>query len=78
MTERTKKRKDNTNNLDKTKLWNIFDSEIKNTSKIEPLEYICGTIANRETCEHCTSTLLMTEDGFLTCTNSKCGIIKIF
>ena len=75
MNDRTKKRKDNTNNLDKTKLWNIFDSEIKNDKKTEPLEYICGTIANRETCEHCTSTLLMTEDGFLTCTNSKCGII---
>ena len=37
MNDRTKKRKDNTNNLDKTKLWNIFDNEIKNDKKTEPL-----------------------------------------
>ena len=78
MTDRTKKRKDNSNSVDKAKLWNIFDSEINNkASNGEPLEYICGSISNREVCEHCTSTLFITEDGFLTCTNFDVGTPNI-
>jgi transcription initiation factor TFIIB len=76
MAERSKKRKDNL--LNKTKLWNIFDSEINNTnsnSNKTPLEYICGTITNREICEHCNSNLMLSDEGFLTCINNKCGII---
>jgi transcription initiation factor TFIIIB Brf1 subunit/transcription initiation factor TFIIB len=72
-TTKTKKLKNN--NINKTELWNIFDSEIQNPCKQNiPLECIYGS-GNRENCEHCKSILAFSEEGFLTCTNNKCGII---
>ena len=69
----TLKRKDYT--IDKTKLWNIFDNEIENTNKPQiPLECIYGN-GSRDFCERCTSILAVSEEGFLGCTNTKCGII---
>lgn len=70
--EKSKKKKDN--NIDKTKLWNIFESEI-NTSPNNQLECLYRTISQRENCEMCTANLAFSEDGFLTCTNNKCGIV---
>ena len=74
------------NNIDKTKLWNIFESEItleaqNNTednnekSVLDPLECIYRSCGNREMCEICKSSLAFSDEGFLTCTNRKCGII---
>jgi transcription initiation factor TFIIB len=61
--------------VNKTQLWNIFDGEIINESKKEvPLECIYGS-SGREMCERCESNLAFSDEGFLTCTNSKCGII---
>jgi transcription initiation factor TFIIB len=67
----TKKKKDNTH--DRVKLWNIFDTEIH--EKKEPLECLYRTIGDRENCERCQFSLAYSEEGFLTCTNNKCGII---
>ena len=72
--ERSKKRKDNI--LDKTKLWNVFESEIINEDKkLNTLECVYRTIGDRECCERCSFSLAYSDEGFLTCTNNKCGII---
>jgi hypothetical protein len=48
--ERSKKKKDTT--VDKSKLWNIFETEIINPDKQkEPLECLYRTIGDRENCE---------------------------
>ena len=62
--------------IDKSKLWNVFETEIPNSSKQQnPLECLYRTICNRENCERCQFSLAFSEEGFLTCTNNKCGII---
>jgi transcription initiation factor TFIIB len=72
---KSKKLKAPTNNVNKTQLWNIFDAEVVNDKKKEvPLECIYGS-SGREMCERCESILAFSDEGFLTCTNSKCGII---
>jgi transcription initiation factor TFIIB len=71
--DKSQKRK--VNNINKTELWNVFDSEIDNPEKVKvPLECIYGA-GNREFCEQCQSNLAFSDEGFLTCTNNKCGII---
>ena len=79
-----KKTKKNKNNfVDKTKLWTIFDSEItfdgqgkrEGQNEKDPLECIYRSCGNREMCETCQSSLAFSDEGFLTCTNRKCGII---
>lgn len=72
--DKSQKRKNN-NNINKTELWNIFDSEIENPSKQKiHLECIYG-YGNRDFCERCESILAFSDEGFLTCSNNKCGII---
>ena len=72
--DKSKKKKDN--NIDKAKLWNIFESEVVNPEKQkDPLECLYRTICDRESCEQCQSSLAFSDEGFLTCTNNKCGII---
>jgi transcription initiation factor TFIIB len=71
--DKSQKRKDN--NIDRKQLWNVFDEEIENPEKKKvPLECIYGS-GNREKCERCEFNLAFSEEGFLTCTNNKCGII---
>jgi transcription initiation factor TFIIB len=70
-----KSQKHKYNNINKAALWNIFDSEIDNPDKKQiPLECIYGS-GNREICERCENILAFSDEGFLTCTNTKCGII---
>jgi hypothetical protein len=72
---KSKKIKTKQNGANKTLLWNIFDTEIANENKKEvPLECMYGS-SGREMCERCESILAFSDEGFLTCTNSKCGII---
>ena len=70
MSKESKKRKDNV--INKTKLWNVFDEEINDKTPLECMYRACG---NRENCERCHNNLAFSDEGFLTCTNSKCGII---
>lgn len=75
MMSKDKSQKRKNTNINKSELWNIFDSEIENPEKTKvPLECIYGA-GNREHCERCESNLAFSEEGFLTCTNNKCGII---
>jgi len=75
--ERSKKNKDNIISAqDKAKLWNIFETEVIDPDKPkEPLECLYRTISDREQCEMCQCLLAYSDEGFLTCTNDKCGII---
>lgn len=59
---------------DKSELWNIFDAEVQSEKKT-PLECVYRNHGDRESCEQCHYNLAFSEEGFLTCTNSKCGII---
>ena len=79
MNNESKKYKKN-QNINKTKLWNIFNEEIENIDgpnqkRRSPLECIYRTCGNRENCERCEYNLAFSDEGFLTCTNPKCGII---
>jgi transcription initiation factor TFIIB len=71
--DKSKKRKNN--NINKAELWNIFDTEVEGSTSKVPLECIYRTCGNREICERCNTILIFSDEGFLTCTNSKCGII---
>lgn len=72
----SKKRKPqiNNNKFSKTELWNIFDEEVEKEKNI-PLECIYRACGNREKCDQCAFNLAFSDEGFLTCINSKCGII---
>ena len=67
----TKKIKSNT--LDKKLLWNIVDKDFQ--EKSAPLECIYRKEGERDFCDTCQFKLSFSDEGFLTCTNSKCGII---
>jgi transcription initiation factor TFIIB len=74
--QNSKKRKDPI--INKKDLWNVFDIEINNSLESNtslPLECMYRSNGNRENCESCESSLAFSEEGFLACTNKKCGII---
>lgn len=71
--DKSQKRKNN--NINKSELWKVFESEIENSEKKQvPLECIYGG-GSRDFCERCENILAFSDEGFLTCTNNKCGII---
>lgn len=74
----TKKKKKQLTNLEKTKLWDIFDND-KNESNSTPDKKTMECIYTEKTesglCALCDSVLMIMEDGFPTCTNVNCGII---
>ena len=70
-TKKTKKNR-NANKIDKATMWNTFDKEYNNK---EPIECVYRKIGERELCDSCDSSLSITEEGFLACTNNKCGIV---
>ena len=76
--ERTKKNKDNNSmtSQEKARLWNVFETEVIDSKKPnDPLECLYRIAGNREHCEMCQYSLAYSDEGFLTCTNNKCGII---
>lgn len=72
--QKTQKKKINRTLDDKSKLWDIYDSDKSeihnNKDKIE-----CVYAKDAEVCNICKSPLMIMEDGFPTCTGEKCGII---
>jgi transcription initiation factor TFIIB len=71
---KTKKKHNPLSNVEKSKLWEMFDSNIKSKEKEKEsheknLTDECGL------CHLCSSILMIMDDGFPTCTNSECGII---
>jgi transcription initiation factor TFIIB len=74
----TKKKKKQLTNLEKTKLWDIFDNdknESEASSEIKTLECIFTEKNESGLCALCDSLLMIMDDGFPTCTNVGCGII---
>ena len=63
---KTKKLKKSKNNQE---LWTLFNSEIPDQTK-EPLECVYRSSGQRENCDLCSSSLAITEEGFLACTKS--------
>lgn len=73
---KSQKKKQVLSSVDKTKLWNVFETEVVNEDKkLDSLECLYHTIRDRETCEMCNASLAYGDEGYLTCTNSKCSII---
>lgn len=65
-------------NINKKALWKKFDSEQKDDKSIECIyssENNDKVQGEREYCECCDTQLVISDEGYLTCTNSSCGII---
>jgi transcription initiation factor TFIIB len=74
--KKTQKKK--LNHINKKKLWNLFDSEIRSAEN-EPLKCVYEKPNGAESihfCQTCSSSLAISEDQYLTCTNPSCGIIN--
>lgn len=72
---RTKKKKAILSSVDKSKLWEIFDTDkiellSDGTDKIE-----CVYRKDVNMCRLCDNVLIIMEDGFPTCTNPVCGVM---
>ena len=75
--------------IDKSHLWNLFDSEINNKNKngleqnkshqdaniSKDIECVYNNNTLIERCDICDGRLGITEEGFYNCTNEKCGIL---
>ena len=83
-TNKTKKVK-KTEKVNKKELWDSFDenetsfhsinNEDNLTIKSSSIECIFRNSGERELCECCDSMLALSDEGFLCCTNTKCGIM---
>ena len=71
---KTKKKRNDASTYNKKQLWNIFDSEM-DTKEEDKVECVYSTPKEDNLCHVCNSYLMIMDDGFPTCTNSKCGII---
>ena len=54
-------------------VWELFETE--SSSNTDPLECVYRSSGEREYCDLCKSNLFITEEGFLACSNNKCGSI---
>jgi len=71
---KTKKKKNPTQKIDKTRMWDIFDKEPNTPTSIE---CIYEQQPDNDLCTACNTILMITEEGFPTCTNTVCGIVYI-
>ena len=81
-----KKKKAELSSVDKSKLWDIFDSDrsaihhldeqhaTEQSECDEPIKCVY-TNGELDVCNLCQSLLMIMEDGFPTCTNKQCGVI---
>ena len=71
--QKTKKKKTLLAKVNKSKLWEIFDAEPEQS----PMEciYEKPRTLDNDLCGLCSTTLILMEDGFPTCTNPACGVI---
>lgn len=70
---KTKKKKLSLSNLDKTKIWDIFDNDASEPKK--QIECVFQSQKENDICSVCNSVLIIMDDGFPVCTNKSCGII---
>lgn len=79
-TPKTKKKKQLLSHHEKSKLWDIFDSDKKeiinsSDSVIECVYDETNVTDDTRECSLCKSVLIIMDDGFPTCMNKNCGII---
>lgn len=75
---KTKKNKKLLSNSEKSRLWNIFDSDKDTLEEIQgnkPVECIFQNDKENGLCNMCNSVLIIMDDGFPTCTNKSCSVI---
>jgi transcription initiation factor TFIIIB Brf1 subunit/transcription initiation factor TFIIB len=75
---KTKKNKNPAVKINKANMWDIFDKESKTPSNGEnstPIECIYQHQTDIDLCNLCNTTLIITEEGFPTCTNPSCGVV---
>jgi transcription initiation factor TFIIB len=60
---------------DKANMWDIFDSDKTTESGYCEMKCLYQSINESGTCDYCNSVLIITDDGFPTCTNMTCGVI---
>ena len=62
--------------INKHALWKQFASETNDSNKLDnKVECLYRSTGQREVCDCCGSGLELSETGFPTCTNNKCGVI---
>ena len=59
--------------INKKEMWNNFQNECQ--SEKTQIECVFTNIGTRELCDCCDSNIEITEEGFMACTNKKCGIM---
>jgi len=79
-TPKTKKKKQLLSHNEKSKLWDIFDSDKKeiinsSDSAIECVYDETNVSDDARKCSLCKSVLIIMDDGFPTCMNKNCGVI---
>jgi transcription initiation factor TFIIB len=76
MTEGAKTKKIRSSRRVTKALWDQFEEVVNgDNGHKEPLECVYRQVGEREICELCESSLAFTEEGFLCCTNGKCGVV---
>lgn len=70
-TTKTQKKKQHLSDADKSKLWDIFDTD----QTIECTYSKPDQLNESGMCAMCKSTLLIADDGFPTCSNGECAIV---
>jgi len=68
---KTQKKKQQLSEEDKSKLWEIFDTD----NAVECLYTKSDQLKESGICAMCNGSLLIADDGFPTCSNSQCGIV---
>ena len=78
---KTQKKKKVMTTSDKSKLWDVFDSDKKSIQNepISKLECLYSStnhaVQEKDICIACKSYLIVMDDGFPTCTNASCGMM---
>lgn len=72
---KTKKKKTYLSSIDKSKLWEVFDTDNIKLSTKTSEEIECIYAKDASLCRSCDTVLVIMEDGFPTCTNPLCAVM---
>jgi transcription initiation factor TFIIB len=77
MTEGQKTKKVRTGKKVTKALWDQFESvvDVEGRGRVRPLECVYRQTGEREECDLCSAAVAFTDEGFLCCTSSTCGIV---
>jgi len=69
------KTKKKSKKINRQEMWSLFDNEVGEKKPDIECIYEKSTVENRQICDVCHSRITISEEGFSTCSNKKCGII---